>query len=184
MLNFGSLLSGSHQDTPVKTMTIAMMVVMKTVATLLLLLQVTDDCDDDVDGDNDNVVIYDKTRCTCITLGSHSGVSVRRASRQDSCSEEPGRLAVPQLRKWRSGSATQHYRRFVAGYSLREREFRYQIPRFNYNNVLSFTSWYIGNMPCASFYERKLLNFKNCADHRLGALSRVNIWAFLQTRRL
>ena len=35
-------------------------------------------------------------------LGSHSGVSVRRASGQDSCSEEPGRLAAPQLRKWRA----------------------------------------------------------------------------------
>ena len=33
---------------------------------------------------------------------------------------------------------------------------------------MSFISWYIGNMPCASFYERKLLNFKNCADHRLA----------------
>ena len=33
---------------------------------------------------------------------------------------------------------------------------------------MSFTSWYIGNMLCASFYKRKLLNFKNCADHRLA----------------
>ena len=37
-----------------------------------------------------------------VTLGSHSGVSVRRASGQDSCSEEPGRLATPQLRNWRA----------------------------------------------------------------------------------
>ena len=34
-----------------------------------------------------------------ITLASHSGVSVRRASGHDSCNEEPGRLAAPQLRK-------------------------------------------------------------------------------------
>ena len=102
------------------------------------------------------------------TLGSHSGVSVRRASGQDSCSEELGRLAVPQQRKWRAGCAARHNRRFVAVYSRREREFAYQIPRFIYNDVLSFTSWYIGNMPCASFYERKLLNFKNYADHRLA----------------
>ena len=40
------------------------------------------------------------------TLGSHSGVLVRRASGQNSCSEESGRLAAPQLRKWRAGSAT------------------------------------------------------------------------------
>ena len=64
------------------------------------------------------------------TLGSHSGVSVRRASGQDSCSEELGRLAVPQQRKWRAGSAARHDRRFVAVYSRREREFAYQIPRF------------------------------------------------------
>ena len=37
------------------------------------------------------------------TLGSHSCVSVRQASGQDSCSEELGRLAVPQQRKWRAG---------------------------------------------------------------------------------
>ena len=36
-----------------------------------------------------------------ITLGRHSGVSVRRASGQDSCSEKPRRLAAPQLMKWR-----------------------------------------------------------------------------------
>ena len=101
------------------------------------------------------------------TMGSHSGVSVRRVSGQDSCSEEPGRLAAPQLRKWRAGSAARHDHGFVAEYSRREREFAYQIPRFNYTNVLNFICWYIGNMPCASFYERKLLNFKNCNDHRL-----------------
>ena len=65
------------------------------------------------------------------TLGSHSGVSVCRASGQDCCSEEPGRLAVPQLRKRRAGSAVRHDRRFVAGYSRREREFAYQLPWFN-----------------------------------------------------
>ena len=65
------------------------------------------------------------------TLGSHSGVSVRRASGQDSCSEEPGRLAAPQLRKWRAGSVARHDHRFVAGCSRREREFAYQIPRHN-----------------------------------------------------
>ena len=57
------------------------------------------------------------------TLDSHSGVSVCRASGQNSCSEEAGRLAVPQLRKWRAGSAARHDSRFVAGYSRREREF-------------------------------------------------------------
>ena len=72
---------------------------------------------------DDVIIVY--------TLGCHSGVSVRRASGQDSCSEEPGRLAVPQLRKWRAGSAARHYPHFVAGYSLREREFAYQSPRFN-----------------------------------------------------
>ena len=40
-----------------------------------------------------------------ITLGRHSGVSVRRASGHDSCSEKPRRLAAPQLMKWRAGSA-------------------------------------------------------------------------------
>ena len=43
--------------------------------------------------------------CHCVMMqasGSHSGVSVRRASGQDSCSEEPGRLATPQLRNWRA----------------------------------------------------------------------------------
>ena len=65
------------------------------------------------------------------TLGSHSGVSVCLTSGQDSCSEEPGRLAAPQLRKWRAGSAARHDRRFVAGYPQREVEFASQIPRFN-----------------------------------------------------
>ena len=35
------------------------------------------------------------------------------------------------LRKWRAGSAGRHDRRFVAGYSRREREFAYQIPGLN-----------------------------------------------------
>ena len=105
---------------------------------------------------------------TDYTLGSHSGVSVCLVSGQDSCSEEPGRLAVPQLRKWRAGSAARHCRRFVAGYPRREGEFAYQIPRFNQNNVLSFTSCYVANMSCTSFYEQKLLNFKNCTDHHLA----------------
>ena len=100
--------------------------------------------------------------------GYHSGVSVRLASGQDSCSEELGRLAVPQLRKWQAGSVARHDRRFVARYPRREREFANQIPRFSYNNILSFTCWYVRNMPCASFDERKLLNFKNCADHHLA----------------
>ena len=65
------------------------------------------------------------------TLSSHSGVSVRRASGQDSCSEEPGRLAAPQLWKWRAGSAARHGCRFVAGYHRGERLFAYQINRFN-----------------------------------------------------
>ena len=39
------------------------------------------------------------------------------------CSLAPRRLAVPQLRKWRAGSAARHDRRSVAGYSRREREF-------------------------------------------------------------
>ena len=64
------------------------------------------------------------------TLGSHSGVSMRRASGQDSCSEELGRLAVPRQRKWRAGCAARYDRRFVAVYSQRERGFAYQIPRF------------------------------------------------------
>ena len=63
-----------------------------------------------------------------ITLGSHSGVSVRLAIGQDSCSEEPGRLAAPQLRKWRAGSAARQDHRFVAGYPHREGEFAYPIP--------------------------------------------------------
>ena len=66
------------------------------------------------------------------------------------------------------GTTARHDRRFVAGYSRREREFVYQTPQFSLSNVLSFTGWYIRNMPCASFYEWKLLNFKNCADHRMG----------------
>ena len=101
----------------------------------------------------------------CLFL--HHGVWVHLASGQDSCSEEPGRLAVSQLWKWRTGSATRHDRRFVAGYPRREREFAYQIPRFSENHVFTFTSWYIGNMSCTSFYEWKLLNFKNGADHLL-----------------
>ena len=105
-------------------------------------------------------------RITLHTLGSHSGVSVCMASGQDSCNEEHGHLAAPQLRKWRAGSAARHDRCFVAWYARRERGFTYQIPRFSWNNVLSSTSCYIGEMPCASFYERKLWNFKNCADHR------------------
>ena len=112
------------------------------------------------------------------TLGSHSGVSVHPVKGQDSCNEEPGRLAAPQLRNWRAGSAARHECRFVAGCHWGERLFVYNIPRFNWNNVLRFTSWYIGNMPCASFYERKLLNFKNCADHGLapcrGLISRCS----------
>ena len=58
---------------------------------------------------------------------------MRRASGQDSCSEEPGRLAAPQLRKWR--------------------EFAYQkgsLPT-RYPNLI-----------------RKLLNGKNCNEHRLA----------------
>ena len=51
---------------------------------------------------------------------------MRRASGQDSCSQEPGRLTAPQLRKCRAGSAARHERRFVAGYSRRERGFAYQ----------------------------------------------------------
>ena len=66
-----------------------------------------------------------------MTLGSHSGVSVCLASGQDSCSGEPGRLAAPQLRKWRAGSAARHDRRFVTGYPRREGEFASQIPRFD-----------------------------------------------------
>ena len=65
------------------------------------------------------------------TLGRHSGVSVRHVSGQDSCNEEHGHLAAPQLRKWRAGSAARHDRRFVAGYSRREREFAFQTPRFS-----------------------------------------------------
>ena len=61
-----------------------------------------------------------------ITLGSYSGVPVRLASGQDSYSEEPGRLTA--LRKWRTGGAARHDRRFVAGYLRTEREFAYQIP--------------------------------------------------------
>ena len=76
-----------------------------------------------------HIYIYIYCNELYITLGSHSGVSVRRASGQDSCSEEPGRLAAPQLRKW--NSAARHDHRFVAGHSRREREFAYQIPRFN-----------------------------------------------------
>ena len=90
------------------------------------------------------------------------------ASGQDSCSEKPGCLAAPQLRNWRTGCAARHDRHFVAGYPRRERKFAYQINRFDKNNVLSFSNWYVGNMPCHSFYERKLLNFKNCANHRLA----------------
>ena len=89
-------------------------------------------------------------------------------SGQDSCSEEPGHLAVPQPRKWRPGCAAQHNCHFVAGYPRIEREFAYQIPRFSQNNVLSFTSWYVGNMPCASFFKRKLLNFNNYGNHLLA----------------
>ena len=74
---------------------------------------------------------YDWLVCTFYTLGSHSGVSVCLGNGQDFCSDEPGRLAAPQLRKWQVGSAARHDRRFVAGYPRRQGEFVYQITRFN-----------------------------------------------------
>ena len=116
------------------------------------------------------------------TLGSHSGVSVRRASGQDSCSEEPGCLVAPELRKWRAGSAARHDHRFVAGYSQREREFAYQIPRFKQTNVFSFICWYIGNMPCV-FLRTKAFKFQELQRTSLGDLSTVSFRAFLQTQR-
>ena len=115
-------------------------------------------------------------------LGCHSCVSVRLASGQDSSSEEPGRLAVPQLRKRRTCSVARHDRCFVTGYLRKVGKFTYQIPRFIWNNVLCFISWYVGNMPCASL--TKAFKFQELCRPSLGALSRVCIRVFLQTLRL